>query len=152
MPVFKQEDVWCSSSHGVTALCDLSTEQKDSNLELVQHHYTLVVILYAILVFSLKSVKPLSLFDTKVSMCVKVSEYSKVSKCTKISGCTKVSECTKNPRSLCESRAVSISMSLCSNSSVRCTIVSSTLQHVLRSPCDKQLRMSRLYYEFYFSG
>ncbi len=68
MPVFKQEDVWCSAAQGITALCDLSTEQKDSNHELVQHHYTLVTILHAILVFSLKSVKPLSLFDTKVSL------------------------------------------------------------------------------------
>ena len=67
MPVYKQEDIWMSPSHGATSLCDLSSEQKDSNQELVQHHCTLVVILQAIFVFTLKSVKPLSLFDTKVS-------------------------------------------------------------------------------------
>ena len=46
---------------------ELATEQKESNLDLVQHHSHLVTIMQAVMTFSLKSVKPLSLFDTTVS-------------------------------------------------------------------------------------
>lgn len=65
VPVFKVEDLW-QTVQGPTSLVELTIEQKEANIELVEHHYALCVILHAVFVFSLKSVKPLSMFDTKV--------------------------------------------------------------------------------------
>ena len=91
------EDLW-HHVQGPTSLAELAVEQKPCNVPLVMHHYTLCVLMYAVLgktcnfrrlvnvltacglnslsypviivffvsiAFSLKSVKPLSLFDTK---------------------------------------------------------------------------------------
>jgi Rab3 GTPase-activating protein non-catalytic subunit len=60
------EDLW-QNVQGPTSLVELAVEQKEANVQLIEHHYVLCVLLHAILVFSLKSVKPMSLFDTKVS-------------------------------------------------------------------------------------
>lgn len=68
VPVFKVEDLW-QAVQGPTSLVELAIEQKEANIELVEHHYALCVILHAAFVFSLKAVKPLSMFDTKV-FCV----------------------------------------------------------------------------------
>ena len=62
--MFNVEDLWVSIQ-GPTSLVELAAEQ-ETNLELVEHHFQLCVLMYAILSFSLKSVKPLSLFDDKV--------------------------------------------------------------------------------------
>ena len=61
------EDLWASAVSGSSSLAELALEQKESNMELVEHHYYLAVIMHAILVFTMKACKPLSLFDTKVS-------------------------------------------------------------------------------------
>ena len=59
------EDVW-QHTQGPTSLVELAMEQKATNVALVQHHHYLCLILHSMLVLSLKSVKPMSLFDTKV--------------------------------------------------------------------------------------
>lgn len=64
VPVFKVEDLW-QNIQGPTSLVELAVEQKEANADLVEHHYALSVVLHAILHFSMKSIKPLSLFDTK---------------------------------------------------------------------------------------
>ncbi len=63
--MFNVEDLW-QGVQGPTSLVELALEQKDSNQDLVEHHLSLAVILHAALTFGMKSVKPLSLFDTKV--------------------------------------------------------------------------------------
>jgi len=68
VPVFKVEDLG-QAGQGPTSLVELAIGQKGANIELVEHHYALCVILHAAFVFSLKAVKPLSMFDTKV-FCV----------------------------------------------------------------------------------
>jgi len=65
MPVFLVEDIW-QAVQGPTTLVELAVEQKEANTRLVEHHYVFCILLHAILVYSLKSVKPLSLYDTKV--------------------------------------------------------------------------------------
>ena len=69
VPVLNVEDVW-QHSQGPTSLVELAMEQKATNVALVQHHYFLCLILHAMLVLGLKSVKPLSLFDSKVRWSV----------------------------------------------------------------------------------
>jgi hypothetical protein len=64
MPMFIVEDVW-QNIQGPTSLVELAVEQNKANTELVEHHYMLCVLLHAALVFGMKSIKPLSLFDTK---------------------------------------------------------------------------------------
>ena len=59
------EDLWAGMV-GPTSLVELALEQKDSNVELVEHHYDLCVVLHAVMTFNMRSIKPLSLFDTKV--------------------------------------------------------------------------------------
>ena len=59
------EDLW-QNVQGPTSLAELALEQKPANLELVEHHFSLCVMLHAILNFNMKSVRPLSLFDSKV--------------------------------------------------------------------------------------
>ena len=63
------EDVW-QHTQGPTSLVELAMEQKATNVALVQHHHYLCLILHSMLVLSLKSVKPMSLFDTKVRYLV----------------------------------------------------------------------------------
>lgn len=64
VPVLNVEDVW-QHTQGPTSLVELAMEQKATNVALVKHHYYLCLILHAMLVLALKSVKPLSLFDSK---------------------------------------------------------------------------------------
>jgi len=63
--VFLVEDVW-QAVQGPTTLVELAVDQKETNSSLVEHHYVFCVLLHAILFYSLKSVKPFSLYDTKV--------------------------------------------------------------------------------------
>jgi len=65
VPVFLVEDLW-QNVQGPTSLVELAVEQKEANVQLVEHHYLLCALLHAILVFAMKSVKPMYLFDTKV--------------------------------------------------------------------------------------
>ena len=65
MPVFLVEDLW-QNVQGPTSLVELAVEQKEANVQLVEHHYVLCALVHSVLAFSMKSVKPLSLFDTKV--------------------------------------------------------------------------------------
>ena len=65
--VFQTEDLWQGVA-GPTSLVELAAEQKPTNEELVEHHYSLCVLLHATLAFNLRAVKPLSLFDTKVML------------------------------------------------------------------------------------
>ena len=59
------EDIW-SAVQGPTSLVELAVEQKSVNTWLVEHHFVFCTLLHAILVFSLKSIRPFSLHDTKV--------------------------------------------------------------------------------------
>ena len=69
------EDLWAGvgGSAGSGGLAELALEQKESNVELVEHHYYLAVIVAAVLTFSMKQCRPMSLFDTKVSLAVVTS-------------------------------------------------------------------------------
>ena len=71
MPVFLVEDVW-QAVQGPTTLVEIAVEQKEANAGLVEHHYVFCTLLHAILVYSLKSIKPLSLYDTKVLIRISV--------------------------------------------------------------------------------
>lgn len=66
VPVLDTEDAWLSVE-GPTSIVELALEQKPIHYPLVEHHSILCSILYAAMRFSLKSVKPLALFDSKVS-------------------------------------------------------------------------------------
>lgn len=59
------EEAWCTAE-GPASIAELALEQKGVHFPLVQHHFLLAVLLHAAMTFSLK-VKPLSLFDSKVS-------------------------------------------------------------------------------------
>ncbi|XP_049724572.1 rab3 GTPase-activating protein non-catalytic subunit isoform X4 [Elephas maximus indicus] len=63
-PVLDTEDAWLSVE-GPTSIVELALEQKHIHYPLVEHHSVLCSILYAVMRFALKSVKPLSLFDSK---------------------------------------------------------------------------------------
>ncbi|XP_068531185.1 rab3 GTPase-activating protein non-catalytic subunit [Anas acuta] len=63
-PVLDTEDAWMSVE-GPVSIVELALEQKRIHYPLVEHQFVLCTILYAIMRFSLKSVKPLSLFDSK---------------------------------------------------------------------------------------
>jgi len=65
MPVFLIEDIW-QAIQGPTSLVELAVEQKEANSSLVEHHYVFCTLLHAVLIFSLKSIKPFSLYDIKV--------------------------------------------------------------------------------------
>jgi len=71
MPVFLVEDIW-QAVQGPTSLVELAVEQKEANTDLVEHHYVFCALLHAVLAFSLKSIKPFSLYDTKVHNYVTV--------------------------------------------------------------------------------
>lgn len=66
MPVLDTEDAWLSVE-GPISIVELALEQRPIHYPLVEHHSILCSILYASMCFSLKSVKPLALFDSKVS-------------------------------------------------------------------------------------
>ncbi|KFP84646.1 Rab3 GTPase-activating protein non-catalytic subunit, partial [Acanthisitta chloris] len=63
-PVLDTEDAWVSVE-GPVSIVELALEQKSIHYPLVEHQFVLCTVLYAIMRFSLKSVKPLSLFDNK---------------------------------------------------------------------------------------
>ena len=65
VPVFNLEPTW-QHIHGPASLGELAVDQKPVNYHLTRHTYHLAVIMQAILVFNMKSVKVLSLFDSKV--------------------------------------------------------------------------------------
>lgn len=65
-PVLDTEDAWLTVE-GPVSIVELALEQKHIHYPLVEHHSVLCSILYAVMRFSLKAVKPLSLFDSKVS-------------------------------------------------------------------------------------
>ncbi|XP_062980165.1 rab3 GTPase-activating protein non-catalytic subunit [Elgaria multicarinata webbii] len=64
LPVLDTEDAWVSVE-GQISLVELALEQKHIHYPLVEHQSVLCTLLYGIMKFSLKSVKPLSLFDSK---------------------------------------------------------------------------------------
>ncbi|KAK7827140.1 hypothetical protein U0070_019936 [Myodes glareolus] len=64
VPVLDTEDAWLSVE-GPISIVELALEQKPIHYPLVEHHSILCSILYAAMRFSLKSVKPLALFDSK---------------------------------------------------------------------------------------
>lgn len=64
LPVLDTEDAWVSVE-GQTSLVELALEQKHIHYPLVEHQSVLGMLLYAVMKFSLKTVKPLSLFDSK---------------------------------------------------------------------------------------
>ncbi|XP_060102343.1 rab3 GTPase-activating protein non-catalytic subunit [Heteronotia binoei] len=64
LPVLDTEDAW-ASVEGQISLVELALEQKHIHYPLVEHQSVLCTILYGIMKFSLKNVKPLSLFDSK---------------------------------------------------------------------------------------
>lgn len=59
------EDAWMSCK-GPTPLVELAIDQRPTNYVLVCHHYYLATVMYAVFKYGLKSVKPLSLYDSKV--------------------------------------------------------------------------------------
>ncbi|KAM9156038.1 rab3 GTPase-activating protein non-catalytic subunit isoform 3-T3 [Pangshura tecta] len=63
-PVLDTEDAWVSAE-GPISIVELALEQKHIHYPLVEHQSVLCTILYGIMRFSLKSVKPLALFDSK---------------------------------------------------------------------------------------
>lgn len=64
-PELPVEESW-SGAEGPASLAELALEQRGVHFPLVQHHCLLASLLHAAMTFSLK-VKPLSLFDSKVS-------------------------------------------------------------------------------------
>ncbi|XP_063299884.1 rab3 GTPase-activating protein non-catalytic subunit [Pelobates fuscus] len=64
VPLLDVEDAWVSVE-GPNSIVEIALEEKHIHYPLAEHHFVLCAILYAIMRFSLKSVKPLSLFDSK---------------------------------------------------------------------------------------
>eukprot|EP00070_Physeter_catodon_P037251 XP_028344145.1 rab3 GTPase-activating protein non-catalytic subunit isoform X3 [Physeter catodon] len=64
VPVLDTEDAW-QAVDGPVSIVELALEQKHVHYPLVEHHSVLCSLLYAVMRFSLKTVKPLSLFDSK---------------------------------------------------------------------------------------
>ncbi|ELK32161.1 Rab3 GTPase-activating protein non-catalytic subunit, partial [Myotis davidii] len=65
-PDLETEDAWLAVE-GPISIVELALEQKPIHYPLVEHHSVLCSILYAVMRFSLRAVKPLSLFDSKAS-------------------------------------------------------------------------------------
>lgn len=65
VPVFNLEPLW-SEVKGTVSLVELAIDQKTTNYMLLKHHHHLAVLMEAVVEFSLKSVKVISLFDSKV--------------------------------------------------------------------------------------
>ncbi|XP_010972302.1 rab3 GTPase-activating protein non-catalytic subunit [Camelus bactrianus] len=64
VPILDTEDAWLAVE-GPVSIVELALEQKHIHYPLVEHHSVLCAVLYAVMRFSLKAVKPLSLFDSK---------------------------------------------------------------------------------------
>ncbi|RXM28773.1 Rab3 GTPase-activating protein non-catalytic subunit [Acipenser ruthenus] len=64
VPLLEVEDPW-QCVEGPASIVELALEQRHVHYPLVQHHYILTSILHAIMRFSIKTVKPLGLFDSK---------------------------------------------------------------------------------------
>lgn len=62
-PVLEVEDAWLSVE-GPSSIVELALEQKHIHYPLVEHQLVLCAIMYAVMSLSLKSVKPLALFDS----------------------------------------------------------------------------------------
>lgn len=67
MPVFNIEGVW-QGVHGPASLGELAIDAKPTNYGLVRLHWHLVILMQAVLVFGMKGIKVLSLFDRKVGL------------------------------------------------------------------------------------
>nr|KAF6302595.1 RAB3 GTPase activating non-catalytic protein subunit 2 [Pipistrellus kuhlii] len=63
-PDLETEDAWLAVE-GPISIVELALEQKPIHYPLVEHHSVLSSILFAVMRFSLRAVKPLSLFDSK---------------------------------------------------------------------------------------
>ncbi|XP_036925373.1 rab3 GTPase-activating protein non-catalytic subunit [Sturnira hondurensis] len=63
-PALDTEDAWLAAE-GPVSIVELALEQKHIHYPLVEHHSVLCSILYAVMRFALKAVRPLSLFDSK---------------------------------------------------------------------------------------
>eukprot|EP00069_Balaena_mysticetus_P003998 bmy_17004T0 len=64
VPAVDAEDAWLAVE-GPVSIVELALEQRHIHYPLVEHHSALCALLYAVMRFSLKAVKPLSLFDSK---------------------------------------------------------------------------------------
>ncbi|XP_025103721.1 rab3 GTPase-activating protein non-catalytic subunit-like isoform X2 [Pomacea canaliculata] len=64
VPVFNIETIW-QGAHGPASLAELAVDAKPTNYGLVRLHWHLATLMHAILIFKMKSVKVLSLFDRK---------------------------------------------------------------------------------------
>ena len=65
VPAVDAENAWLAVE-GPVSIVELALEQRHIHYPLVEHHSALCALLYAVMRFSLKAVKPLSLFDSKV--------------------------------------------------------------------------------------
>ncbi|KAM5238893.1 rab3 GTPase-activating protein non-catalytic subunit [Ctenodactylus gundi] len=63
-PILDTEDAWLSVE-GPISIVELALDQKPVHYPLVEHHSVLCAVVFAIMRFSLKAAKPLSLFDSK---------------------------------------------------------------------------------------
>ncbi|XP_075060377.1 rab3 GTPase-activating protein non-catalytic subunit [Mixophyes fleayi] len=63
-PLLEVEDAWVAVE-GPNSIVELALEQKHIHYPLVEHQLVLCSIMYAVMRFSLKSVKPFALFDSK---------------------------------------------------------------------------------------
>lgn len=64
VPVFNIEPLW-QGIRGPASLVELAVEQKSTNYGLIRHHYHLSLVMQAVLTFNMKSIKVISLFDSK---------------------------------------------------------------------------------------
>ena len=70
--MYKQECSWVEDMTG-RSLVEMASQQKETNYRLLRHHSHLFTIVTAVLTFSVKSVKIMTLFNHNVS--IYVSEY-----------------------------------------------------------------------------
>ncbi|KAE8600460.1 hypothetical protein XENTR_v10013259 [Xenopus tropicalis] len=63
-PLLELEDSWVNME-GPSSIVELALEQKHIHYPLVEHQFVLSAILYSVMRFSLKSIKPLALYDSK---------------------------------------------------------------------------------------
>ncbi|OCT79434.1 rab3 GTPase-activating protein non-catalytic subunit [Xenopus laevis] len=63
-PLLELEDSWVNME-GPNSIAELALEQKHIHYPLVEHQFVLSAILYAVMRFSFKSIKPLALYDSK---------------------------------------------------------------------------------------
>lgn len=73
-PVLDTEDAWMSVE-GPVSIVELALEQKRIHYPLVEHQFVLCTLLYTIMRLSLKGVKPLSLFDSKVELWKQIVNF-----------------------------------------------------------------------------